>query len=136
MNAYIVTRTGLLALMVLIPLAAQAEQPTMKPGKWEYNMKMDIPGMPFAMPPVKTQRCLKQDEIDRGDQYSKDDKCKVTNLKQDASSASYDVACKDGAKGHYDFKYGPDSMTGTGVTETEGQKITSQFTAKRLGDCK
>jgi hypothetical protein len=121
-----------------LPLSALADKPMMKPGLWEYTMKMEMPGMPFAMPPIKTERCLKQDEIDRGDQYAKDEKndCQLKNLKQGASSASYDVACKDGTTGHYDFTYGGDSMTGKGVTDSQGQKVTTNFASKRLGDCK
>ncbi|MBI3171851.1 MAG: DUF3617 family protein [Hydrocarboniphaga effusa] len=127
-----------MALAAGLPLSAHAEKPAMKPGLWEYTMKMEMPGMPFAMPPIKTERCLKQDEIDRGDQYSKDEKndCQIKNLKQGASSASYDVSCKDGTTGHYDFTYGGDSMKGKGVTDSQGHQMTTNFTSKRLGECK
>ncbi len=121
-----------------LPLLAQAEKPAMKPGLWEYTMKMEMPGMPFAMPPITTKRCLKQDEIERGDQYARDEKndCQLKNLKQGSGSASYDVSCKDGSTGHYDFTYGGDSMTGKGVTDTQGHKMTTNITSKRLGECK
>lgn len=131
-------QTAAMVLAAGLPLAALADKPAMKPGLWEYTMKMEMPGMPFAMPPIKTQRCLKQDEIDRGDQYSKDENsdCQVKNLKQGATGASYDVACKDGTTGRYDFTSGADSMTGKGVTDTQGTKVTTNFASKRLGDCK
>lgn len=125
-------------LIATLPATVMADKPAMKPGQWEYTMKMEMPGMPFAMPPIKTQRCLTQDEINRGDQYAKDEKneCQVKNLKQSAGSASYDVACKDGTTGHYDFTYGADTMTGKGVTDSQGQKVTTNFSSKRLGECK
>lgn len=91
-----VAQYTLLVLAVIPPLTAYADNPAMKSGLWEYTMKMEMPGMPGAMPPTVTQRCLTQTEIDRGDQFGKDkqDDCKIQNLKQSATRASYDLACK------------------------------------------
>ncbi len=122
------------ALALTLPLAALAEKPAMKPGLWEYQVKMEMPGTAYAIPPSTSQRCLTQGEINRGE-FAKDDECKITNLKQGAGSASYDVACKDGATGHFDFTYGPGSMQGKGVTQSKGRKVLTDFSSKRLGKC-
>ncbi len=130
-------KTAVWVLALGVPLTVLADKPSMKAGQWEYNVKMEMPGMPFAMPPMKSQRCLTQAEIDRGDQFAKDEKneCQIKNLKQGAGSASYDVTCKDGSTGHYDFTYGNDAMQGKGVMDTQGQKMTTHFSSKRLGEC-
>jgi hypothetical protein len=124
--------------VALLPFAALAADPGMKPGLYAYTVKMEMPGMPFAMPPQQFQNCLKQEDVDGGkqfqDQRNKD--CDVKNLKQSAGKASFDVACKDGTTGHADYTFGADSMAGKTVMNHEGQAITMNMTAKRSGDCK
>lgn len=125
----------LLAVLAAAPLAADAAG--MRPGQWEYTMKMEMPGMPVAMPATTYKHCLTQADVDQGEQYKQDGKgdCEIKNMKQSANGASYDVACKDGTSGHYEFTTGADSMTGKGTMNTQGMAMTQSFSAKRLGDC-
>jgi hypothetical protein len=122
----------------LLPLAALAADSGMKPGLYAYTVKMEMPGMPFAMPPQQFQNCVKQEDVDQGRQYQdqRNKDCEVKNMKQSAGKASFDIACKDGTTGHADYAFDGSSMTGKTVMNREGQNLTMNMTAKRSGDCK
>jgi len=129
---------GALGLLAATPLIAAD---AMQPGMYEYTMKMEMPGMPFAMPPQTFQRCMTQKDVDQGDYASnpreKSD-CEISNMKRAAGKVSYDVACKGERpmKGHYDFTMTQTSMTGVGTMDMEGQSMKQNMSAKRVGDCK
>jgi hypothetical protein len=120
------------------PLAALAADSTMKPGLYDYTVKMEIPGMPFQMPPQNFQNCLKQEDVDKGRQYrdEKNKDCDVKNMKQSAGKASFDLACKDGTTGTAEYTFTDTSMTGKTVMTKDGTPMTMNMTAKRSGDCK
>lgn len=129
-----------LALLAL-PAAALAGS-GMQPGLYEYSIRMEMPGLPVAMPPQTFQRCLTQQDLDKGD-YARNPReqsdCQISNMKATPANVSYDVACKGehAARGHYDFAMTRDSMTGTGtITMEGGQTMKQNFSARRLGDCK
>lgn len=127
--------------ILLLSTAALAADGGMKPGMYEYTMKMEMPGMPFAMPPQTFQRCMTQQDVDKGDYASnpreKSD-CEIKNMKQAPGKVSYDVACKGERpmKGHYEFALTATSMNGTGTMDMDGQTLKQNFSARRLGDCK
>jgi Protein of unknown function (DUF3617) len=130
----------ILALAVsLLPAAALAAE-GMKPGNYEFTTKMEMPGMPFAMPPMTAQRCLKKEDIEKNDQYRADNSgrqdCEVKNLKQSGPKTTFDLACKDGTTGKAEYNVTDAGMTGKTVMTREGQPMTMNMSAKRLGDCK
>ncbi len=122
---------------LLLPLAALAGD-GMKPGMYAYTVKMEMPGMPFAMPPQNFQNCVKQEDVDKGRQYQtqRDQDCEVRNMKQSAGKASFDIACKDGTTGKAEYAFTGDGMTGKTVMTREGTPMTMSMSAKRVGDCK
>jgi hypothetical protein len=125
---------GLAALASTAALAAD----TMKPGLYDYTVKMEMPGMPFEMPPQKMQSCVKQEDVDLGKQYQtqRDQDCQVKNLKQSAGKASFDMTCKDGTTARAEYTFSDTSMSGKTVMNRQGQVITMVMNAKRAGDCK
>jgi hypothetical protein len=131
--------TAALCLASLPALAA--DHPSIKPGEYSYSMKTEMPGMPFAMPPMTFSHCVTQEDVDKGDAYlnskEKND-CKVENLKHGKGTASYDVVCtgKRPMTGHYDVTFGGDSMTSVGTMNMDGKTIKHAMDAKRVGDCK
>lgn len=125
-------------LAAATPLSAHAQK-SMSPGQYEYNVKMEIPGMPFPLPPVTAQNCLTQADIDKGNQYqnqNQDEECQVKNLKQSPGKASMDFVCKDGTTGRGDYTFTDTGMTGKTVMTKDGTPMTMNMTAKRIGDCK
>ncbi|HUS24435.1 MAG TPA: DUF3617 family protein [Candidatus Binatia bacterium] len=131
-------RTPILATVVLLATGAATAAGTMKPGLYDYNVKMEIPGLPFPMPPQKFQHCVTQADIDSGQQYQSQNQgdCTVSNLKQSAGKASFDLACKDGTTGHADYVMTADGVSGKTVMTKDGQPMTMNMTSKRAGDCK
>jgi hypothetical protein len=131
---------ALLCTAVILP--AQADAPTVKPGEWSYSVKTEMPGMPFAMPPISFKHCITEQEVADGKAYQQDPKnkdCKMENLKQTKSSVSYDMVCtgKNAMTGHYDVTFGNDSMIAKGSMSMQGgQTVNNTTEAKRIGDCK
>ena len=125
----------------LLPAAALAAGQAMQPGMWEYTLKMEMAGMPVAMPPQVFQRCMTQKDVDQGDYASnprEQSKCEIKNMKQEPGKVSYDVACKGehAVTGHYEFTMTPTSMTGGGTMNLAGgQTMKQNMSAKRVGDC-
>lgn len=126
---------ALLAGLTALPVHAEE---TMKPGLYDYTIKMEMPGMPFAMPPQTFQNCVKPEDVEKGEQYQtqRDEDCEVKNMKQSSGKASFDLACKDGTTGHADYAFTDTSMTGKQVITREGAPMTMEMSAKRVGDCK
>ncbi|MGH8481637.1 MAG: DUF3617 domain-containing protein [Nevskiaceae bacterium] len=124
--------------MGLLPVVAHAADKGPKPGLYDYTVKMEMPGMPFAMPPQNFQSCVKQEDVDKGKQFQtqRDEDCEVKNMKQSAGKASFDMACKDGTTGHAEYTFTDTSMTGKQVLNREGTAMTMNMSAKRTGDCK
>jgi len=124
---------------LLAPLAALAGD-GMKPGMYAYTVKMEMPGMPFQMPPQNFERCVTQADVDKGKQYDnqsdRGSDCEVKNLKQAANKTTFDLACKDGTTGKAEYALTGDGMTGKTVMNREGTAMTMNMSAKRSGDCK
>ena len=124
---------------LLLPLAALAGD-GMKPGMYAYTVKMEMPGMPFQMPPQNFERCVTQADVDKGKQYDNQSErgsdCEIKNLKQSAGKATFDLACKDGTTGKAEYALTGDGMTGKTVMNRQGTAVTMAMSAKRTGDCK
>jgi hypothetical protein len=124
-----------LAAAASIAIAADS---TLQPGTYDYTVKMEIPGMPFAMPPQNFSHCVTAEDVAKGQQYQNQQNadCEVKNLKQSAGKATFHVACKDGTTGKAEYTFGADHMTGKTVMTKDGQPMTMTMTSKRVGPCK
>ena len=140
--------------MKLIPAAAvvlsfavicsdAAAQSPMRPGNWEVTMEMDMPGMPMKMPPMKTTRCVTQQEIDSpnrglpsGPQKNPND-CKITDYKQSGNTVSWNVACagQQPMTGSGELRFNGDAYDGIIKMMMNQQQMAMKMAGKRLGDC-
>lgn len=131
----------ILAVAAVLPAAALAGG-GMKPGQYTYTVKMEMPGMPFAMPAQNFERCVTQADVDKGKQYdNQSDRgkdCEVKNLKQTGAKTTFDMACKDGTTGTAEYTSTADGMTGKTVMhmKDQPQAMTMNMSSKRTGDCK
>ena len=110
------------------------------PGEfWEISTKMEMAGMPFAMPANTSKVCVAKGN-ERDPKYASDKECVVTDVKNSGNKTSWKVRCD--RKG--EVMNGTGEMTGTAdnsqgtirLTGTsEGQKIdmTQSYSSKRLG---
>ena len=126
----------LAAVAALLSLPASAAPQGMKPGLYDYKMKMEMPGMAYAMPEQSYQQCLTQADVDKGKQYQgqKGD-CEMKNFSQSGGKVHYEMACKDGSTGTGDYAYTADGMTGKSVIVRGGHTMTMNMSATRAGDC-
>lgn len=123
-------------LAVAVP-GAFAENNPVKAGKWQMSMQMEIPGMPFKMPPVTITHCVTKEDAKSAipqDQKNKD--CKVGDIKVDGNTISYTIDCpKQKMTGTGEVTYENDAMTGELNMNADGQEMKTKYTGKRLGDC-
>jgi hypothetical protein len=121
---------------------AEAQAP-MRPGRWEVTMQMQMPNMPMQMPPVKSEQCVTQAQIDgpakglpSGSPTNPND-CKVSDYKTLANTITWKVACS-GAQpmsGTGEMRFANDTYEGTMTMTMEQQQMTMKMSGKRLGDC-
>jgi hypothetical protein len=130
----------LLTVALSWTVLAQTQSP-MRPGNWQVTMKMNLPGM-GDMPPMTQTQCVTpamlkdpQTAIPKGPEGGD---CKVSDYKFTDSTATYKVTCTQPMAMTMlgEMKYsGTDSYTGTMTMDTNGQKLSMNFDAKRLGEC-
>ena len=128
--------------LTLVSGAAVAADVPQRPGKWEVSMQMDMPGMPFKMPAIKTQVCVTEEDLKDPnksvpkDQNSKD--CKVSDYKVDGNTVTWKMVCtgKTKGEGEGEMTYSGDSYEGKMVFNMEGTEMTTKYKGKFLGECK
>lgn len=134
----------LLSAFVLLVFAAPllAAPPNMQPGNWEISMKIQVEGVPFPMPPIKTTHCYTKQELEDSKSTlpsgsGKKNDCEVKDMKVAGNSATWNLVCKDGSKGAGEISYKGTTYDSTlNMTTKDGGKSTTNIKAKRLGDCK
>ena len=128
-----------LAALTVTATAAAAEHPQ-KPGKWQIKMQMEMPGMPFKMPPVTTEVCLTGEDLSNPEKsVPKDAKssCKVGDYKVSGNTVSWTVDCpKENTRGTGEITYSDSSYTGSMMMTVGEQEMTTNYTGKWLGECK
>jgi hypothetical protein len=128
----------LAALMVCGTVFA-AEHPQ-KPGKWQVKMQMEMPGMPFKMPPITTEVCLTAEDLQNPDKAVPNDqksKCTVSDYKVNGNTVTWTIDCpKDKTHGTGEITYTDSSYTGTMKMTVGEQEMSTKYTGKWLGECK
>ncbi len=132
---------GLLALAALgvslLPLTATAQG---KDELWEVTMKMDMPGMPMAMPAQTNRVCTAKGRKEE-DYVPHDPECKMTESSRAGNKLSYKMACDGKNKMTIvgEMTYAADKYDGrhkmTGTMEGTPMEVTQTFSGKRVGDC-
>lgn len=134
---YFVVCTLVLALAV--SAFAQPKHP-MKPGKWQVNMQMEMPGMPFKMPPVSKTTCVTAEQLEKDPQSTipKDKKsdCKVSDYELDGNTVTWTMTCpKDNMTGEGTLTFSEEKYTGSMNMKMGEQEMLMKYTGKRLGEC-
>ncbi len=119
-------------------MAALAEQGE----RWEVTGKMEMKGMPFAMPPQMQEVCIpKGKQGDPNYARKNDGSCKMTDVKQSGNTVSFKGSCvQEGRKMNMsgETRYDAGSFTSTMHMTGEGQdgqamNVTLTSTGKKLG---
>lgn len=134
MNKYF---SAILVMMVSM-LSAVAHA---APGEyWEISSKMEIPGMPFAMPATTTKMCLAKGGENDPRKTSGDKNCQMTDIKTTGNKVSWKARCNH--DGEIMTGIGEQTATSNGYAgkmqlsgKAEGQDVNMNmaFSGKRIG---
>jgi hypothetical protein len=118
-----------------LPAAAQG-----KDEQWDITMKMEMAGMPMAMP-ARTQRvCVEKSAKDES-YVPKQDDCKTVEAKRTGNKFNYKMVCEGKfqgtSTGEMTFAEGAYDGRMHMVGKMDGQPVdmTQTFSGKRVGDC-
>jgi hypothetical protein len=139
MNVTMRAGACLLSAVLAVPALAWAN---MEEGNWDVTVKMEMVGMPFAMPPVQTSQCVTKKDV-VPDMSRPDQECIVRDQKVSGDTVTWKVQCK-GAQGTLDgegrIKYAGRTYDGemqARMTERGGQAMTIKYTmnGRHTGPC-
>jgi hypothetical protein len=138
------TKKILFILAALVPAAAAAG-PMMQPGLWEITTKMEMPGMPVAVPPTRVSHCYTPQDVENtGKTLPKDQNCKVDSHSVAGNRVTWAVSCQDknsAMTGNGEMTYKGNSYEGTMKMSVKSRgeapmNMTYRYSGKRLGECK
>jgi hypothetical protein len=109
---------------------------------WEVTMKMEMAGMPMAMPARTNKVCQAKDKPQEEQAMPADDKdCKMTDMKRSGNKSSFTVVCsgKNKFTGKGEFERSADRYSGkmhmTGTMDGESMDMTQTFSGRKVGTC-
>ena len=131
------TCVTLLTVASMLPIAVMAEGTD---DLWEVTTKMEMPGMPMAMPPQTIRQCLAKGSKD--DAYiPRQQNCRVVDSQRTGNRITLKMVCPgtDAMEATGDVTVAAASYDGrmTMVMCRDGQsmEMASTFTGKRVGAC-
>ena len=114
--------------------------PDIRQGQWEITTKMEMPGMPTSIPPVKNTQCLTdKDFVPENSQPGQE--CKFPETKVTGNTVTWTMECEGQGgkmKGTGEITYSGDTFKGTMKIQMPqaNMEMTSHMDGKRIGDCK
>lgn len=135
-------RAVLLVPMLLAPLLASAA-PKMNEGEWQFEMQMQMKGMPMTLPPTRFSNCMKPgDLVPKPEQQQSE--CRKSDEKISGNNVSWTMRCTHQStememRGNVTFN--GDTMNGSmDQTMKSGGKVqmtsSGKISGKRIGPCK
>ena len=125
-------------LMLAVAGSAFANSPQ-KPGKWNVKMQMEIPGMPFKIPPVNFDVCVTEEDLkDPAKSVPSDpkSKCTVSDYAVDGDTVTWSIDCpKEKMKGKGEITYTDSSYSGSMKMQTGDTEMTTKYTGTWKGEC-
>jgi hypothetical protein len=105
---------------------------------WEVTTKMEMPGMPMAMPGQVTRVCLGKNRKDE-DLIPKQDNCRVTDSKRTGNRLTYRMECTGNEPSVIvgDITFGNNAYEGQmkmTMTKTN-DTMNMALSGRRVGDC-
>lgn len=133
---------GLMALfaVAIVAVPAFAADSPQKPGKWQTKMQMEMPGMPFKVPPVTMEVCVTEEDLKNPEKSVPNDpksKCKVADYKIDGNKVSWSIDCPEqGMKGTGEITFDETSYSGVMNMTMGEQEMKTVYSGKWMGECK
>ncbi|MDD2850777.1 MAG: DUF3617 family protein [Desulfuromonadaceae bacterium] len=127
----------LVAVAALFPGAVYAAG-EIQEGQWEISTTMEMPGMPFKMPPQVMKHCYSKNDVkDQKNVINRDKDCSITEFKTSGNKVSWKMVCTGEKKGTFSGEtvFSGNSYTSNMKMSTEGQNMTMNVKGKRIGNC-
>lgn len=131
-------------LVLTAAMLAVAANAGAQPGsgdRYSVTSRIEMPGMPFQMPPQKTEVCTSK-QAATASMVPKEDNCRVYDFKIVGQKSSYRIECtgKDAMTGEGENEQlGATAYRGSmrmkGKAEGEDVNIVMRYDGKRVGDC-
>ena len=127
-----------LVLLGLAPVYASAQGTD---ELWQVTTKVEMPGMPMAMPEQTQSVCLPKGQQQEEGMVPRDQNCRMTDVRRSGNRTTFTVVCegKDRMTGSGDITASPDSYRGTmrmqGTMDGQPVNMTQHFSGKRTGTC-
>ncbi len=105
---------------------------------WEITAKMEMEGMPFAMPAQTSKACIpKGQEKDPTRAVPNDKNCKTSDVKVSGNKMSWKMKCegKDAMSGSGEMVYGDGTYSGKVKMHSEDGDMVMAYNGKRVGSC-
>ena len=110
-----------------------------KEGLWEITSKMEIPGMPVPMPPIKYKQCM-TNENPVPNQSQPGQECRMKNVKTKGNTVSWEMVCdsqQGEVKSSGKITYKGDRFNGVVMMDMPEQgQMKMTMTGRRIGKCK
>lgn len=110
----------------------------MRDGFWELSTTVEIPGMPFQVPPTRTQHCYTKEEVkDTSKTLNTDPNCKVTDMKRSGNRITWRMQCTGEKSGTFSGEtvFKGDAYDSKMKMESEGQTVNMKVKGQRIGPC-
>ena len=125
-----------LAVMLLAPSLAAAAPPASTPPEpgvqWEQTVEMQMAG--FAMPAQTSKVCVPTKGMTEPPGAGRDDKCKVTNVKNDGKRMSWSMVCeKEKMTGTGEIVQRADGYDGKMTMTSPDGEMVMKLSGKKLG---
>jgi hypothetical protein len=131
---------GIAALLVTTLTAPGSATAQGKDELWEVTTKMEMPGMPMAMPAQTNRVCIAKGGRDE-DFVPRRENCRVLESKRAGSKVTYKMVCtgKDAMTVAGEMTFGANSYDGrmamSGKADGQSFEMTQTYSGKRVGDC-
>lgn len=144
-NARFVPTAFVLAAGMLVAATAASQvgyrvDPQGKDELWDVTSKMEIPGMPIAMP-AQTHRVCAEKGNDAG-MVPKREGCTIADVKRAGNSVTYRMTCKDGRNDYTASGESTATQNGyqgkmrmAGKVEGEQMEMAMSYSGARAGNC-
>lgn len=111
------------------------------PGEWwEITSKMEMPGMPFAMPATTQKVCIGKGEESDPRKTTTDKDCQISDVKISGNKSSWKMRCNHDGEvmtGIGEITSTPDSYQGkmqiSGTSDGKPMNMTTTYRGKRIG---
>ena len=131
--AALVYLAGALSLCAAPPISAQG-----KDDLWEVTSRMEMPGMPMAMPPQVSRVCSGKNRKDE-DLVPKQGDCRMIEGKRSGNTFTYKMECSGthASTVNGTVTFGTDAYDGKMhmVMKGSNDAMDMSFSGKRVGDC-